>query len=219
MIKTANSLLRIILAAVALGVAGCATTYYKMWQELGYEKRDILVSRVNDAKVGQTEAKQQFTTTLDQFKALTNFNGGDLEAEYKKLDASYEKCKTRAADVSKEITKVDKVAGDMFVEWEKELNEYHDDSLRASSAQKLQESKARYSELLAAMRKSEAKMQPVLDKFSDVVLELKHDLNAAAISSLQKQSVDIDTSVQSLIEDMNKSIDEANAFTENLKKS
>ncbi len=217
--KPSLSSTQLLLAALLMLPTGCSSTYYKVWQELGYEKRDILVSRVEDAKVAQTKAKEQFTSTLDQFKQLTNFNGGSLEAEYKKLDSSYTKCKTRAADVSKQITKVDKVAGDMFVEWDKELGQYHDENLRASSAAKLEESKQRYAQLLAAMRKSESKMQPVLDKFADVVLELKHDLNAAAISSLQKQQLDIDTSVQSLIADMNKSIDEANAFTENLKKS
>jgi hypothetical protein len=216
--KSVHSI-RLPLTLILLAAGGCATTYYKFWNELGYEKRDILVSRVEDAKQGQTAAKQQFTSTLDQFKQLTNFNGGDLEAEYKKLDSSYEECKTRAAAVSKEIVKVDKVANDMFAEWQKELADYHDDSLRASSAQKLDDSRQRYAQLLAAMRRSEASMQPVLDKFSDVVLELKHDLNASAISSLQKQQIDIDSSVQSLITDMNKSIDEANAFTENLKKS
>jgi hypothetical protein len=210
---------RHLLVLALIGMAGCSTTYYKAWEELGYQKRDILVDRVEKAKVGQTEAKQQFKSTLDQFKQLTNFNGGDLEGEYNKLNASYEKCKSRAADVSREITSVDKVANDMFNEWNTELADYHDADLRASSAQKLQESKARYADLLAAMRKSKGKMQPVLDKFCDVVLELKHDLNAAAISSLQKQQIDIDASVQSLITDMNASIDQANAFTENLKKS
>jgi hypothetical protein len=209
-----------ICSLIALsGPVGCSSTYYAMWQKLGYEKRDILVSRVTEARDDQTEAKKQFQSTLDQLKALTNFNGGDLEAEYKKLNSSYEACQDRASAVSKKIVSVDKVANDMFAEWTQELTQYHDDSLRAASQQKLNESKAKYDQLHQAMLASEAKMQPVLDKFHDAVLTLKHDLNAAAISSLQSTSVDISNNVQSLIKDMDASIDEANAFIDNMKKS
>jgi hypothetical protein len=200
-------------------ISGCSTAYYSVWQELGYEKRDILVSRVEKARDEQTAAKQQFTSTLDQFKALTNFNGGDLEAEYNKLNASYNACDARAKAVTAKINSVDKVANDMFAEWTSELDQYHDPNLRAASQQKLDESKAKYAQMLAIMRKSESKMQPVLDKFHDQVLFLKHNLNAEAISSLQTQTVEIDTNVQALIQDMDASINEANAFIDNLKKS
>jgi hypothetical protein len=203
----------------ASGPIGCSSTYYAVWQKLGYEKRDILVSRVEEARDDQGEAKKQFQTTLQQLQALTNFNGGDLEAEYKKLSSSYDACQDRATAVSKKITSVDKVANDMFAEWTAELDQYHDASLRAASEQKLNDSKARYQQLLAAMRNSETKMKPVLNAFHDEVLTLKHDLNAAAISSLQATSAGISNDVQNLIKDMDSSINEANAFIDNMKKS
>jgi hypothetical protein len=208
----------ISLAAVSLPM-GCASTYYSIWEKLGYEKRDILVSRVEAAAESQTKAKEQFKTTLDQFKELTGYNGGDLEAEYKKLSDNYDKCKDRAATVSDKINSVDKVATAMFAEWTSELDQYHDPNLRASSEQKLNDSKAKYAHLLEVMRTSERKMQPVLDAFHDTVLTLKHDLNAAAISSLQGTSVDISNNVQSLIQDMDASINEANSFIDNMKKT
>jgi hypothetical protein len=209
-----------MLAPVAgVGLTGCSSTYYAAWQKLGYEKRDILVSRVEKARDQQTVAKQQFATTLDQFKALTNFNGGSLETEYNKLNSAYNECDKRAKEVSTRINSVDKVANDMFAEWTTELDQYHDPKLRASSEEKLNDSKAHYAQLLAVMRKSESKMQPVLDKFHDQVLYIKHNLNASAINSLQSQAVEIDSNVQSLIQDMDASINEANSFIDNLKKS
>ena len=198
---------------------GCASTYYSAWEKLGYEKRDILVSRVEKARDEQTDAKQQFTSTLDQFKALTGFNGGDLEAEYEKLNSSYNDCQSEAAAVTKRVDSVDKVATAMFAEWQGELDQYQDQSLRASSAQKLDESKARYAKLLQAMRDSEASMQPVLGAFHDRVLLLKHSLNAAAISSLGGTAGQIDANVQVLIKQMDASIDQANTFIDNLKKT
>ena len=84
--------------------------------------------------------------------------------------------------------------------------------LRRSSEQKLNETKQRYAQLIAAMRNSESKMDPVLRAFNDQVLFLKHNLNAAAVSSLQTTAAGIDQDVQALIKDMEASINEANAF-------
>ena len=204
--------------ALALG-GGCSATYYKMWSELGYEKRDILVSKVEKARDAQTAAKDQFKTTLDQFKAVTSFNGGDLEAEYRKLNGSYTDCKARADAVGAKIDAVDKVATDMFAEWNGELSQYSDQGLRAKSQQELDDSKQKYDALLTAMRKSQASMTPVLQAFNDQVLFLKHNLNASAISSLQTTAAGIDANVQQLIAEMNKSIDEANTFISGMKKS
>jgi hypothetical protein len=212
--------LNIVLPGLLLcTLAGCQSAYYAAWQKLGYEKRDILVSRVQKTAEAQTAAKQQFQTTLDQFKGITHFNGGDLEAEYKKLNADYEDCKSRADSVVNEIASVDKVATAMFDEWNSELSEYSDPKLKESSQQKLNDSKARYKQLLTLMLKSADTMTPVLTKFHDNVLYLKHNLNASAIASLQGTSVEIDTNVQNLVQQMDASITEAQSFIENLKKT
>ena len=205
--------------AILLTLSGCRSAYYAAWEKLGYEKRDILVSRVESARDSQQAAKEQIKTTYQQFQELTHFNGGDLEAEYNKINDAYESAKSRADTVSKKINSVDKVANDMFDEWQKELSEYQNEDLRRSSEQKLNESKQKYAQLLAVMRRSEQKMQPVLSAFHDQVLYLKHNLNAQAISSLSTTTAQIQSDIQSLIKDMDASISEANAFIDNLKKS
>jgi hypothetical protein len=58
----------------------------------------------------------------------------------------------------------------------------------------------------------------VLRAFNDQVLYLKHNLNAAAIASLQDTAVQIDKDVSALVADMEKSINEANAFVANMEK-
>jgi ElaB/YqjD/DUF883 family membrane-anchored ribosome-binding protein len=208
-----------IIAAFALLtlLTGCKTAYYGMWSKLGYEKRDILVSEVEDAKKDQEKAKEQFKTTLQRFQEITGFQGGDLEAKYKKLNSEYETCKSRADAVTKQVADVDVTAQDMFKEWSKELAQYSDPNLRSKSEQQLNQSKQRYQELIAAMRKAESSMQPVLKAFGDQVLFLKHNLNAQAIASLQTTSAQIDQNVQALIKDMEASISEANEFISNMK--
>src|ERR1700722_10354879 len=120
-IRTAGTVAAPVLALILI-IAGCQSAYYSMWQKLGYEKRDILVSRVEGARDAQTQAKQQFQTTMQQFESLTNFNGGDLEAEYNKLSSQYDLAKQRADEVSTKIASVDSVAQAMFKEWNDELS-------------------------------------------------------------------------------------------------
>jgi len=203
----------------AVMVAGCSSAYYSMWEKLGYEKRDILVSRVQDARDEQQDAKKQFQTTLERFKELTHFDGGDLEAKYKKLSAEYDSCEARAEAVHKRIAAVDKVANDLFAEWDKELGEYSNPDLRHDSEEKLRDTKLRYAQLLGAMRRSESKMAPVLAAFKDQVLYLKHNLNAQAIASLKGTAAGIAADVTKLIQDMEASINEANTFINQLKQT
>ncbi|MEA2734276.1 MAG: hypothetical protein QOE14_727 [Humisphaera sp.] len=198
-------------------MTGCKSAYYSMWDKLGYEKRDILVGEVEDAKKDQEKAKEQFKTTLQRFQELTGFQGGELEAKYKKLSNEYEACKSRADAVTKQVADVDETANDMFKEWTKELAQYSDPNLRSKSQQQLEQSKARYRDLIAAMRKAESSMQPVLKAFGDQVLFLKHNLNAQAIASLQTTTAQIDSDVQALIKDMEASINEANEFISQMK--
>ena len=207
----------LLVATVMIALNGCSTAYYSVWKKLGYEKRDLLVSAVDDAKTDQEKAKEQIKTTMQRFQELTNFQGGDLEAKYKALDSEYQASQSRAAAVSKQIKDVDQVANDMFAEWKSELSQYQSADLRAKSEQQLQQSQQKYAELLAAMRKAEASMQPVLRAFHDQVLFLKHNLNAQAIASLQSTSEGINQNVQQLIKDMESSINQANDFISHMK--
>ena len=205
------------IAALAFLLCGCRSAYYSAWEKLGYEKRDILVSRIKTANDDQETAKKQFETTLQRFQDVTHFQGGDLEAEYNKLNSSYESCEGRAEDVSKRIKSVEQVAGDLFKEWETELGEYSDPKLREASREKLVDTKARYQKLIIAMKQAESRMQPVLKAFHDQVLFLKHNLNAAAIASLQTTTAQIQSDVTQLIKEMDASIAEANSFVAQMK--
>jgi hypothetical protein len=195
-----------------MAMGGCQTVYYGALEKFGVEKREILVDRVEEARDDQEAAKEQFQTALEQFKAATGFEGGELEEVYNRLNREYERSKSRADDVHSSIERVDNVANALFKEWENELEDYTNESLRRDSAMKLQLTRERYSKLIGTMRRAESSIAPVLSVFSDQVLYLKHNLNAQAIASLQTQVSQIETDVSSLLRDMEASIAEANAF-------
>jgi hypothetical protein len=203
-----------VLAAVLIG--GCQSAYYGAMEKFGYEKRDILVDNVQDARKSQEAAKKQFESALEQFIAVTNFEGGDLEKQYRELKDEYDESESRAKDVHKRIADVEQVAGDLFKEWEKELGQYKSAEMRRTSQRQLQDTKSRYQQLITSMKRAEKKLDPVLGAFRDRVLFLKHNLNARAIASLRTQRAAIESDIGALIADMNGSIAEADRFIKSM---
>lgn len=203
--------LSLLLLCIAL--TGCKSTYYKTMEKFGYEKRDLLVDRVTDARDDQQQAKEQFQTTLQRLQELSGQDGsGKLETVYDKLKKDYDRCEARAEDVRNRIKGIEEVADDLWTEWSSEIDEMSNAKLKRQNQQQLDATKARYGELISKMKASSAKMDPVLSAFKDQVLFLKGSLNAQAIASLQETSVEIETEVQELITEMNAAIAEADDF-------
>jgi len=213
-----RQVINVFFMVLAFFLTGCQSTYYKTMEKFGYHKRDILVNRVEDARDAQQEAKDQFKSALEKFSAVMDFSGGQLEEKYKNLNAELENSESKAKDVRKGIETTEDVAEALFKEWESELSQYTNDNLRRVSEQKLGETRKRYSRLIKAMKRAEAKIQPVLSAFRDQVLFLKHNLNAQAIASLHNELASVEADITSLIKEMEASIAEADAFIQAMAK-
>ena len=206
----------IVLPLFAVLLPACNSAYYAAMEKVGFEKRDILVDRVEDARDAQEDAQEQFTSALEQFSALVDFDGGDLQELYESLSDEYEDSRDAAARVSERIDRIEDVGNDLFTEWAEELEEYSSDRLRRDSERKLRDTQGRYENVLSAMRRAEGRMDPVLDALQDNVLYLKHNLNASAIGALQGELGDIRGEVDRLIAEMNSAIAESNEFIASL---
>ena len=206
------------LMPVALYLAGCQSVYYGTMEKLGYPKREILVDRVEDARNAQEDAKNQFRSALEKFSAVVDFKGGELGEWYNRLDSEYQRCESKAKAVHNRIADVEDVSKALFQEWQAELNQYTNQDLRTASERKLSETRRRYHQLIQAMKRAEKKIEPVLSAFRDQVLFLKHNLNAQAIASLQKELSTIEVDVTALIKDMEASIAEADRFIKTMTK-
>ena len=206
-----------VLVVMALGgLPGCSSTGIAIREKLGTPKREQLVDRVEETREAQEDAKTQFASTLEELQSLTGFDGGELEAAYKRLDSQLGRAEDRAERVKDKIRSVDRVASALFNEWEDELDQYETESLRNASARQLDETKQKFGDLLYAMRRAESKMEPVLAAFRDQVLFLKHNLNARAIASLDSTLGELEDEIAVLIRDMEASIAEANAFIDEM---
>ncbi|CAG0977877.1 hypothetical protein PHYC_01602 [Phycisphaerales bacterium] len=209
----------LILAAFLVlmpALAGCASATIAIKEKFGYAKREQLVDEVKEARDSQQSAKQQFSSALEEFLAVTKVTGGELELQYARLKKENDRATEKAEAVRSQIKDVDRVANALFKEWREELKQYTSDALRRSSEKQLDDTRRQYDRLYDAMKAAEGKMDPVLAAFKDQVLFLKHNLNARAIAGLQGTTTEIERDVSTLIREMEASIAESNRFIEQM---
>ena len=206
-----------VLLLSASMLVGCQSAYYAAAEKVGYAKRDILVDRVESARDAQVEAKEEITDALTEFRKVVNFDGGELEARYQSLAAQLEDSEDAANAVHKRVRDVEDVAEALFKEWREELAQYSNAEMRAKSEQQLKQTRARYDQMIGAMRRAEGRLEPALQPLRDQVLFLKHNLNAQAIAGLKGEVVQVDAQVNQLVAEIDRATAEANRFIAGLK--
>lgn len=184
-------------------------TFYK-------EPRDVLISRVEAASEAQQDTAEEFRSALEEFKAVTGFEGGDLEKRFNTLNAAFEDSEAAAKNVSARIDRVVAATNRLLEDWREELNQYHDPAIKRRAQTQFDLTRSQAEKLIAAMRKIESNTEPVLAVFRDQVLFLKHNLNMQAITSLQQESANVEQDVALLISQMEASIAEAQIFIKEL---
>lgn len=201
-----------LLLALLVGVVGCQSAYYGALEQVGIHKREVLVDRVEDGRDAQQAAEEQFTSALEQFRAVVRVPESELSNVYDRLNAEYEDSEAAAERVEGRIEAIEDVAEALFDEWEDELSLYRSAEYRRLSEQQLRETRARYEEMLRAMRDAAESMQPVLLTMRDNVLFLKHNLNARAIGALRGEVDGLERDVAALRQRMQAAIARSDAF-------
>ena len=208
------SLVRIAFSAclLVLALGACQSAYYGALETVGIEKREVLVDRVATARKAQAQAQEAYVDALDAFRAVVAFDGGDLERTYNRLKGKAEVAREQASTLGGRIDAVESVADALFKEWEAELAQYRDASLRARSREQLAQTKARSAQVLAAMRRAQASFEPALARLEDQVLFLKHNLNASAIGSIRDELPRVQADAERLKRDIEAAVAEADKF-------
>lgn len=204
--------LGIVFAMFALLQVGCRSVVYSTYEKFGVYKRDLLKKRVVAARNEEKEAGEQFKDALTRLRELYGSSNTPLEKTYDKLKSEYDGSVAKAESVRKRVRDMETVAADLFREWESEIKEYSSESMRTSSRDQLRQTRERYEDMHRALKRAEESMDPVLVKFRDHVLFLKHNLNAQAIASLKGESTSIQNDIARLIDEMNSSIQQADSF-------
>lgn len=200
------------LLLLLLLLAACQSSYYSALEKGGIHKRDLFIKRIEDVKDAQLDGQQQFRSALAEFQYTVNFRGGELEDAWKRLNAEYEASEKAAGRIRNRIEAVESVSKALFDEWQDELDQYTNASLRQQSQGQLKETRQRYSEMLVTIKKAEKSLTPVLNTLRDNTLYLKHNLNAQAITSLQNEFGTISGDINRLIREMEEAIAASDRF-------
>lgn len=86
------------------------------------------------------------------------------------LNEEYQQSEKRAQSVRDRIASVENVSEALFEEWTAELKQHSNATLRQTSHKQLTQTRSQYAQLIKAMKRAEAKMDPVLGKLKDHVL-------------------------------------------------
>ena len=214
----------LIFTFIALICTGCQSaidkavrdTKYSAYEVIGVEKRDLFRKEVKNVKDAQEDTQEDFTDALEKLQAVYKVDGGKLEKAYKSLDSSYKDAEESVTKVKNNIKKLEVLSGDLFNEWEKEIKEISSRDLRMKSSESLVNTQKKYNSFHASLKKSEAKMAPVLARLKDQTLFMKHNLNAKVVAGLKTESDKIQNDINVLIKDMNESIAKADEMIKDL---
>lgn len=208
-----------LVCVLLMAIWGCSSTYYAALEKIGIPKRSLMVSRVKSAQAAQEEAKEQFKSALEKFSAVVEVKDSQLKNRYDNLSSELQRAEAKASTVKSKVASVADVSEALFAEWEAELEQYTNKKLRISSERTLKSTKEKYERMMAAMRRAESKLDPVLQPLRENVLFLKHNLNAEAIGALDVELAGVEDSVQLLLRDLERSIVESKSFIEELEKA
>ncbi|MEM9602179.1 MAG: DUF2959 family protein [Pseudomonadota bacterium] len=209
-----------VLAVMALSlVTGCATTYYSVWETLGYQKRDILKTRVERARDSQQQAFDRFEAVARASAPLASALDGtvDTAGQVQSLRVAYRNAARTASTVRAHIDQVDDVSQALFSEWEAELINTASSTQRSNDHQELAETRQAYNSLIGAMRGAEAGIAPVLSTVEDSMRGLDAvdgELTASQVSGFLSLQGDLER----LTGDLQRSIDAATRFAERLER-
>ncbi|MFK8139333.1 MAG: DUF2959 family protein [Bdellovibrionales bacterium] len=204
--KTVFTILSILL------FTSCSHLYYKSWEILGQDKRDLLVSNVAELKEDQSGAKEEMEDALERIRSSYDFKEGSLERTYDKMASDYKDIESEVNAVKEQLEKVESIASDLFVEWENEAGQLSNRAYRAKSLTSLRKTKSKFNILVKNAKTTEKEMNRTLIKYQDQVLFLKHNLNAKMIGNLAVEVKILETEIEKIIGRLQDSIIESDQF-------
>lgn len=177
------------------------------------DKQDLLLERLQETIALQEETKQYLLDAYDVLSGVSD-DATEADAQIDALAESYEQSDDVAKNLKKQMKAVDRLAKGLFIEWRRELRQYDNKNLRAKSAKNLNETKKQYQALYAAMKKSYQSVEPLLSLLHDNELYLKHNRSVVAMQGFQQEVESAGSNMDSMIEDIEISIEKSEAFAE-----
>jgi hypothetical protein len=163
-----------------------------------------LVERVERVSAELDASKATMLAAIQKLQAVTapEFQG-DAVLAHKELENTLDDSDDQAKALRKSIDKMRAAAEPVFEQWTKDLEAYSNPEMRARSQQRLAAARERYDSVVAAVEPVLVEYETVNQTLHDHLLFLSHDMNPAAVATIQddvrsvaKQAAGLDGSFQ-----------------------
>ncbi len=178
---------RAIAAALVLAsVPACSFVNNMIKGKTGPADVDDLVAAVENVQKELDVSKGTMLAAVQGLQAITapDFQGDAVKA-YEQLVDVVENSEDQAEDLRKSIEKMQAEAVPVFDQWTKDLEAYSNPEMRQRSQARLSAARERYDAVVAAVEPVLVEYEAINQSFRDHVLFLKHDMNPAALATIQ----------------------------------
>lgn len=152
----------------------------------GLDQVDDLLSRIEKVYVECELADLRVREAVETLSWLTaeGFDGDPVEV-HAALGLAAERADLQAKELELSIAPMKASGEALFQRWTNDLESFRSASMRARSAERLAETRARYDAIVASVEPAYTRMQELNVLLGDSVLFLANDLNAGAIGALR----------------------------------
>ncbi len=193
-------------------LSSCQTAYYKIWETLGREKRDLLESNVEKAGDEQRAMENEFEDILSRIRSEYDFDGGEIERLYDQLKSDYENVVAKKEQLEERSDSIHTIANDLFKEWKREAQGLSNRRYKEDSLKKLRIAKDNFKRMSASLKNTQDRLNTVTKQFKDHVTYLKHNLNAKSLDVFKTEINSIKDDMEKLISTVKLSIKQSDDF-------
>lgn len=171
-----------LVLAAALGLSSCQTAR----KSDGLNQVDDLLSRIEQVYVECELTDARVREAMEALAWLTSpeFDGDPLAA-HAALGLAAERAALQAKELERSIAPLKASGEALFQRWSADLESFRSASMRARSAERLAETRARYDAIVESVDPAFARLAELNAILGDSVLFLANDLNAGSIAALR----------------------------------
>lgn len=152
----------------------------------GLNQVDDLLTRIEQVYVECELSDARVREAMELLGWLTapDFEGDPLEA-HAQLALAAERAQLQAKELERAVAPMKASADALFARWDADLAQFRSASMRARSAERLEQTRQRYEAIVRSVDPAFERMEALGTVLGDSVLFLANDLNAESIAALR----------------------------------
>jgi len=184
------------LAAVALGIAGCASQ--------GYEKGSATAEGLKASAAKIESAQSKLDATVTSLNDLVNKPAADLRPQYKAFSDNVTELEKLAKHGKEGVVSMGAKSKEFFAKWDEETAAMKNEDIKNRSAARKQEVTAALNDIKRCYVEAETAFKPFMSNLRDIQKYLGTDLTTAGVASIKDVAVKANTDAAALKEPLAK---------------